>query len=221
MSSALNRRRVWRGVFALATAACLVTGCVTMHEREPRPEWKKSPVAETRAVQEEKIMEACLKKWNYEESHLAYLHSENRISWYACLPTSRKNNREWITSIDLEIMKKVKRCKADPRRRECLDSCIANPGHIWCDDCEAQPNEYSCRQRRCMENPNLSGCEDVVIPKPETSLMFTDDGVMTYYHDDINTVQSTGELPWSDVDELAISYFLLGPCNEQAGMGPG
>lgn len=72
-----------------------------------------------------------------------------------------------------------------------------------------------------MKNPNLPGCENVEIPKPETSLIVTDDGVISYYHDDINTVQATGELPWSEVEELTIPYFLLRPCNEQTGMESG
>lgn len=101
---------------------------------------------------------------------------------------------------------KIKRCKAELAHRECLDACVARPGRSWCDNCETNPNEYRCRQRRCLENPDLPECENVVIPELEIHNPYTENDMLAHYRDVIKEMQEAGELPWLDVNDLEISY---------------
>ena len=165
----LTRPGSWSACFALA-AAWAVTGCATIggQVKAPGPDWIAAPEMEEIsdpekriAAQQQAITKECLERWNSECAYVDTLATKSRIHWYNCLPVDRENSDKWA------IWNKAKRCEDDPGRRECLDACIANPAHIWCDNCVASPHEYRCKQLRCIKNPDLPECGDITIPNPE------------------------------------------------------
>ena len=127
-----------RRLNALLVLIAAVAGCVTNAGYMPvSVDWKPAPEAASKDRQEEIIRQTCVDQWKTECLYLLLHANAQQILSFHCLPApsdetsvlSCPKSQEERRQIGLDV------CMSNPGQGVCLNECVADPRHPWCDDC--------------------------------------------------------------------------------------